>query len=321
MTNASSLDARIETLGVLPVIEIDESSQILPLAEALRRGGVDALEVTLRTDAALEAIRALTAARPDTLVGAGTVLTPEQADRAMEAGAVFIVTPGFNPRVVRHCVDKGYPVYPGVDNATGIELALEAGLSTVKFFPATALGGMPTLRSMAAPFKSRMRFIPLGGVSPANAGEYARSPLILAVGGTWIAKAELVRAGAFERIEANAREAVRVVHGLQIRSLGFAPPAAGGSELLRALADLGGCLGTAAQGAAGAERLGEIVLACNNPLRTTAWLSRSKGLTFRTETLEEGGCLRRSFVLEQVLGGFTVRLVAQTPAEDACNAM
>lgn len=239
MKEASATTERIEALGVLPVIEIDSPEQAAPLAAALYDGGIDCLEVTLRTDSALSSIRELTSYRPDMLVGAGTVLTPEQADAAIAAGASFIVTPGFNPTVVRHCVSNGYLIIPGVDSASTIELALEAGLSRVKFFPAQSLGGISTLRSMAAPFKSKMRFIPLGGLAPDNLTGYARNGLVFAIGGTWIAKAELVRAGDFEQISANARDAVRIVHGLQVQSIHFAEGGEDVSDLFRILADLG----------------------------------------------------------------------------------
>ena len=326
MREADSITRRIEALGVLPVIEIGNQDRALPLAAALEKGGVDALEVTLRTDTALESIRILTAERPDMLVGAGTVLSPGQADDAMAAGAAFIVTPGYNPRVVGHCIDQGYPIYPGVDSASGIELALEAGLKAVKFFPATALGGMPTLASMAAPFKGRMRFIPLGGLSPDNVGDYAVSPLILAVGGTWIAKAGLVRDGAFARIEANARQALQAVHGLTVQAVrlaggnGSTDPA----ETLAALSGLGDCLVRAGFGSQelplGAER-GEIRLGCNNPGRTAAWLRMYFNVPSTAELVGLGGRDVRSHVLERPLGGFRLRLVPNTLPEGACSGM
>lgn len=321
MRDASPVMERIEALGVLPVIEIDDPATAGPLAEALVQGGVDALEVALRTDAALSAVAGLRAARPELLVGAGTVLSPAQADEAVSAGAAFIVAPGFNPKVVRHCVEAGIPVFPGVGCATDIELALEAGLAAVKFFPAAPLGGMNTLRAMAAPFRSRMRYIPLGGLGPSNMAEYARSGLILAMGGTWIAKSSLVRAGNFAAVALNAKTALRIAHGLRPLSIAFAldrdPAPAESGGLLEAFAALGAPLGP--WGCSDGAPCGELRLACNNPSRTALWLRLAKGVASSPATpLTEGvSPAAAEHVLHGTLGGFTVRLVPY-PKEETC---
>ncbi|MEH1098924.1 bifunctional 4-hydroxy-2-oxoglutarate aldolase/2-dehydro-3-deoxy-phosphogluconate aldolase [Micromonospora sp. CPCC 205561] len=191
---------------ILPVVVLDDARDAAPLAEALARGGLGCAEVTFRTDAAADAIRVM-AERPDLLVGAGTVLTPAQVDRAVEAGARFVVTPGFSPAVVRRCQELGLPVFPGVATGTEIQMALDAGLDTVKFFPAEQLGGVPMIKALAAPFRS-VRFIPTGGVNTGNLGDYLAVPAVLAVGGTWMVAPDLIAAGRWDEVAARTAAAV-----------------------------------------------------------------------------------------------------------------
>jgi len=198
--------ARLAQLRVIPVIILDNAADAQPLAEALLAGGLPCAEVTFRTAAALEAI-SIMAKVPGLLVGAGTVLKPEQAQAAADAGAQFIVTPGFNPRVVSYCVDHGIPITPGVSNPTIIEMALEHGLNVVKFFPAEASGGLPYLKAIAAPY-GMMRFIPTGGVEPGNLRDYLAFPKVVACGGSWMVKPDLLKARDWPKITALAAEAV-----------------------------------------------------------------------------------------------------------------
>jgi 2-dehydro-3-deoxyphosphogluconate aldolase/(4S)-4-hydroxy-2-oxoglutarate aldolase len=198
--------ARLAQLRIIPVIVIDNADDAKPLAEALLAGGLPCAEVTFRTAAALDAIRII-AQVPGMLVGAGTVLKPEQAQAAADAGAQFIVTPGFNPRVVSYCVSRGIPITPGVSDPTSIELALEHGLDVVKFFPAEACGGLPYLKAIAAPY-SMMRFIPTGGIEPGNLQSYLAFPKIVACGGTWMVKADLLKNRDWAKITQLTREAV-----------------------------------------------------------------------------------------------------------------
>jgi 2-dehydro-3-deoxyphosphogluconate aldolase/(4S)-4-hydroxy-2-oxoglutarate aldolase len=193
---------------VVPVIVLDRASDAEPLGVALAAGGLRAAEVTFRTGAAADAI-AILSKRGDLLVGAGTVLTEAQVDEAAAAGARFVVSPGFAPRVVARCRLLGLPVLPGAATATEIQLAIDAGLDTVKFFPAEQLGGVPMLRALAAPFRS-MRFVPTGGVTPANLADYLALPSVLAVGGTWMVAPQLVEAGAWDEVSRLAAEAVAV---------------------------------------------------------------------------------------------------------------
>ncbi|WP_242625086.1 bifunctional 4-hydroxy-2-oxoglutarate aldolase/2-dehydro-3-deoxy-phosphogluconate aldolase [Krasilnikovia cinnamomea] len=182
--------ATLATGRILPVVVLQQARDAAPVAAALTAGGLHCAEVTFRTDAAADAIRVM-AQQPGFLVGAGTVLTPAQVDQAVGAGARFIVSPGFSPSVVRHCQALGVPVFPGVASATEIQMALDAGLDTVKFFPAHQLGGIPMIKALAAPFRS-LRFIPTGGVNPANLRDYLSPAAVLAVGGTWMVAPDLL---------------------------------------------------------------------------------------------------------------------------------
>lgn len=188
----------IATGRFLPVVVLQDARAAAPLGSALTAGGIRSVEVTFRTDAAADAIRAMTENR-DLLVGAGTVLTRAQVDRAVDAGARFVVSPGFSPAVVHHCQTLGIPVFPGVASATEIQMALDAGLDTVKFFPAEQLGGVAMIKALAAPFRS-VRFIPTGGVNPANLRDYLTQPAVLAVGGTWMVAPDLLSAGRWDEV-------------------------------------------------------------------------------------------------------------------------
>ncbi|MBC6463157.1 bifunctional 4-hydroxy-2-oxoglutarate aldolase/2-dehydro-3-deoxy-phosphogluconate aldolase, partial [Actinomadura sp. HBU206391] len=181
--------AAIADTRILPVLTIDDISAAMPLAEALRLGGVRAIEVTLRSQAALPAIRTV-ANRGDLLVGAGTVLNPADVDHAVDAGAQFAVSPGFSPPVIERCRARGIEVIPGVATPTDILMAMEAGIDVLKYFPAQQLGGPPSVKALAAPF-TFTRFIPTGGVGPANLADYLSLPAVLAVGGSWMAGREL----------------------------------------------------------------------------------------------------------------------------------
>ena len=202
---------RLGDLGVIPVVVIDDPSQAAALGSALLLGGLPCAEVTLRTDTALESLRAL-AENPDLLVGAGTVLRPAQVEAALQAGARYIVSPGFSASVVSECQRSGVPVLPGVATATEIQAALEAGLEAVKFFPAEASGGLALLKALAAPFRG-LRFVPTGGITADGLASYLEEPSVLAVGGSWLASADLLAANNFAKITDLAAAAVRAVRG------------------------------------------------------------------------------------------------------------
>ena len=201
----------IRKTGIVPVVVLDDAKDAEPLAEALIRGGLPCAEVTFRTAAAEESIRRMTEKFPEMLVGAGTVLTTEQVDRAVATGAKFIVAPGLNPVTVKYCLEKGIPVFPGVLTPSEIEQALSLGLQVVKFFPAEPSGGLKMIQAIAAAYVG-LKFMPTGGINAKNVGEYlADEKHILACGGSWMVKKDLIAAGEFGKIEEMAREAAALV--------------------------------------------------------------------------------------------------------------
>lgn len=210
----------ISKIGIVPVIALDDAKDAKPLAEALCKGGIPCAEVTFRTAAAEESIRIMAQEFPDMLVGAGTVLTTEQADGAIAAGAKFIVSPGLNPKVVAHVLAKGVPMLPGTANPSDVEAALELGLEVVKFFPAEAAGGIKMIKAMSAPY-GKVKFMPTGGISADNLKEYLDFNKIVACGGSWMVKKDLVAAGKFDEIEALCREAVTKMLGFEVRHVGI----------------------------------------------------------------------------------------------------
>ena len=206
-------------IGIVPVIALDDAKDAEPLAKALIEGGLPCAEVTFRTEAAEESIKIMSEKYPELIVGAGTVLTPEQADRAMAAGSKFIVSPGLNPKVVKHCLDKGYPIVPGTSNPSDVETAIELGLDTVKFFPAEAAGGLKMIKSMAAPY-TKMHFMPTGGINADNLKSYLDFNKIVCCGGSWMVKKDMVTAGDFEGIKNLTKQAVDTMLGFEVRHVG-----------------------------------------------------------------------------------------------------
>lgn len=206
----TDLKEKFDEIGIIPVVVLEDAKDAHALGEALMNGGLPAAEVTFRTEAAEEAIKILSIDFPEMLVGAGTVLTCEQADKAMEAGAKFIVAPGFNPHVVKYCLDKGYPITPGVQTPGEMEQAMELGLDFVKFFPAEPAGGLPMIKAVAAPY-TNLKFMPTGGINKENVKDYLAYDKIVACGGTWMVKGDLIANGEFEKVEELAREAADIV--------------------------------------------------------------------------------------------------------------
>lgn len=200
----------IKGFGVVPVVVLEDANDAKPLAEALIKGGLPVAEVTFRTAAAKESIRIMTENYPEMLVGAGTVLSCKQVDEAVEAGARFIVTPGFDEEVVDYCLNKDIPVFPGVITPTEVTMAVKKGLKVVKFFPASQFGGLKTIKALSAPF-GMVKFMPTGGIDASNLSEYLSSDKIVACGGSWMVKGDLVKAKEFDKIEALTKEAVELV--------------------------------------------------------------------------------------------------------------
>ncbi|EMI4155816.1 bifunctional 4-hydroxy-2-oxoglutarate aldolase/2-dehydro-3-deoxy-phosphogluconate aldolase [Vibrio parahaemolyticus] len=207
----SSIKEQLKTLKVIPVIALDKAEDIIPLGKVLAENGLPAAEITFRSAAAAEAIRLLRETQPDMLIGAGTVLNREQAIAAKEAGATFIVSPGFNPNTVKACQEIGIDIVPGVNNPSTVEAALEMGLTTLKFFPAEASGGINMVKSLLAPYTD-IELMPTGGINPANIQDYLAIPRVLACGGTWMVDKKLIEEGNWEELARLTREAVALVN-------------------------------------------------------------------------------------------------------------
>ena len=200
----------IRKTGIVPVVVLDEAKDAKGLGQALAEGGLPCAEVTFRTAAAEEAIRIMSKEFPELLVGAGTVLTMDQAKRAVDAGAKFMVSPGFDPQIVDFCLENDITITPGVATPTEIIMAMNKGLNVVKFFPAEPLGGLKMIKAIAAAFPE-ISFMPTGGISAKNVGEYLACDRIAACGGSWMVKKDLIRAGKFDEITAMVKEASRIV--------------------------------------------------------------------------------------------------------------
>lgn len=209
----------ISNIGIVPVVAINDASKAVPLAKALVAGGLPTAEVTFRTAAAEDAMRAITAEVPEMLVGAGTVLTPDQLDRALDAGSKFIVSPGFNPEMVKYGLSKGALMLPGTATGGEMEQAMALGLDVVKFFPAEQNGGIAKIKALAGPYK-KLKWMPTGGVNTKNMMEYLSFDQIVACGGSWMVKPELIDGEKWDEITAICKEAVKTMLGLQLMHVG-----------------------------------------------------------------------------------------------------
>jgi len=201
---------KISDTGIIPVVKIDDAKDAIPLATALKNGGLCCAEITFRTDAAEEAIRLIASEYPDFFIGAGTVLTKEQADAAMNAGASFIVSPGLNPEVVKYCCEKGYPIVPGVCTPSEVEMGMSLGLTYLKFFPAEAAGGVKMIKAMAAPY-TKVKFMPTGGIGVGNLADYLGCKAVFACGGSWMVPSDKIAEGKFDEIEKLTKEATELL--------------------------------------------------------------------------------------------------------------
>ncbi|WP_158258925.1 bifunctional 4-hydroxy-2-oxoglutarate aldolase/2-dehydro-3-deoxy-phosphogluconate aldolase [Photobacterium sp. NCIMB 13483] len=205
---------RLRALRVMPVIQIEHAADAVPLAKILVENGLPAAEITFRTAAAAESIRLIRAAYPEIVLCAGTVLTVEQVNAAIEAGADFVISPGFNPTTVKYCLANNIKMIPGVNNPSLVEQALELGVSALKFFPAEASGGVNMLKSLVGPY-SQVQLMPTGGVTPLNLGEYLAIPQVIACGGTWIAPTKAITNHDWELIAGNVREVCAMIAQLK----------------------------------------------------------------------------------------------------------
>lgn len=311
---------RIYETGIIPVIKIDDAENAVPLAKALIDGGLPAAEITFRTAAAADAIKAITAAFPDMVVGAGTVLTTEQADAAKAAGAQFIVSPGLNPKIVKHCQQIGVTIIPGCSNPSDIEAAIELGLDTVKFFPAEAAGGLPMLKAMAAPYGA-IKFMPTGGLNENNILNYLAFDKILACGGSFMVKDEFIKNKDFDKIRTLTENAVKLMLGFKIKHVGinaenadkamaiakmFAPF---GLEIKEGNSSIFVGTDVEIMKSVGYGKLGHIAIETNSIKRAEAYL-KTKGLSFIEESkkLDAKGNYKAVYI-DYDFGGFAVHLV------------
>ncbi|MDE7351933.1 MAG: bifunctional 4-hydroxy-2-oxoglutarate aldolase/2-dehydro-3-deoxy-phosphogluconate aldolase [Acetatifactor sp.] len=311
---------QIGKIGIVPVVKIDRAEDAVPLARALCAGGLPCAEVTFRTDAAAEAIRLMTAGFPQMCVGAGTVLNAAQVDAAVDAGAKFIVSPGFNPKTVKYCIEKNIPVTPGTSSPSDIEQAIELGLEVVKFFPAEQSGGLAKIKAMAAPYVN-MRFMPTGGINAKNLTSYLDFDKILACGGSWMVPGDLINEGAWDKIEQLTREAVQTMLGFELAHVGingadekeaqqtaerfaflFGMPAKAGSGSVFA--------GTAVEvmKAPFKGRCGHIAIRTNYIERAVNYMSTVLGVEFEEPKKDEKGRYKAIYLKEEV-GGFAVHLL------------
>lgn len=206
----TTIAQQLTAIKVIPVIAIDRAEDIIPLGKALAENGLPAAEITFRSDAAVEAIRLLRESQPEMLIGAGTVLNREQAQAAKDAGATFVVSPGFNPNTITACREIGIDIVPGVNNPSAVEAAIEMGLTTLKFFPAEASGGINMLKSLLGPY-TQIQFMPTGGISPKNVNDYLAVDRVLACGGTWMVDKTLINEGRWDEIGRLAQEVTEII--------------------------------------------------------------------------------------------------------------
>lgn len=209
-----AMEQILEEYGVVPVVVLKKAEDAIPLADALYAGGLSCAEVTFRTEAAEESIKLMSEKYPDMLVGAGTVLTIEQVDRAVAAGAKFIVSPGFDPEIVDYCIKKSIPVFPGCVTPSEVAQAVKRGLKVIKFFPAEQAGGVAMIKAMGAPY-GMVKFMPTGGISAKNLAEYLSCSNIVCCGGSWMVKGDLIAAGKFDEIIKLTKEAVELVKSIR----------------------------------------------------------------------------------------------------------
>ena len=317
------MDACIKELyriGIVPVVALEDAADALPLGAALKKGGVSAIEVTFRTAAAADAIRLLTREMPELLVGAGTVLTKEQADAAIEAGAKFIVSPGFQPELVSYVLSKGVPMCPGTATPGEMEQAMALGLSAVKFFPAEQNGGAPMLKALSAPYRDLL-FMPTGGVKLENLRTYLALDQVFACGGTWLATKDDIKTKAFDKITARTREAVKTMLNFRIKHVGInskdEAEAKKTATLLCSIFDfdyndteLSVFTGSAVEVMKfmGRGSLGHVAIGADNVDRAEYYL-RQRGFSFDESTRRVDAAGRTTFLyLKDEIGGFAFHL-------------
>lgn len=312
---------KIKLLGIVPVVKIEDSEKAVPLAKALCNGGLPCAEITFRTEQAEESIKRISGEMPDMLVGAGTVLTPGQVDKAQAAGAKFIVSPGLNPTVVEYCKDKNIPVFPGCSSPSDIEKALELGLTCVKFFPAEQAGGIAAIKAMSAPY-GNISFLPTGGINAKNLNDYLSFDRVIACGGSWMVDSALINSGDFAAIEELTRTAIHTMLGFELAHIGInSPDEAEAGKTAKTFSDM---FGFAYKPGNSSVFAGSYVEAMKTPflgthghiaIRTNyidraVYFLKSNGIKFKdgSEKYNDKNKLAAVY-LENEIGGFAVHLV------------
>lgn len=311
---------KLSLAGIVPVIKVEDAADAVPLCKALADGGLPVAEITFRTAAAPEAIAAVHKELPDVLLGAGTVTTTEQVDRAVAAGATYIVSPGINPEVVKYCQKVGIPIVPGCVTGSEIEIALSLGLKTVKFFPAEAAGGLNMIKSLAAPYGD-VTFVPTGGISEKNLLEYLAFPKILACGGSWMVPADAIKAKDWDKIRTLTGSAVQHMLGFKLAHLGINAENENGAitiaEQLSALLGRQISIGNSSVFAGdefeivkgnGRGTHGHIGIHTNFLGRAKAYLEKN-GYRFVDSTLKEKDGKPIAIFMEGEIGGFAIHLL------------
>lgn len=315
-----TLFTQLNRIGIVPVVKIDDAAKATGLAEAMIAGGLPCAEITFRTAAAAEAIALVTKAFPEMLVGAGTVTNVEYARQAVAAGAQFIVSPGFNPSVVDWCIENDVPIVPGVCTPSDIEAGLSRGLTTLKFFPAEASGGVNMLKNFAGPFPN-LTFMPTGGISLANITEYAKQSNVLAVGGSWMVKGDLIEAEDWGAITGLCSDAVSAIQGLEFAHVGINNASKDDAEKTIALLQKFSMVRKDGNSSTFLDTTIEVLpiifhgekghlgFRCINVERTMAYLA-TKGLTVNEQTIAKDakGQIKSCYFNESA-GGFAVHLV------------
>ena len=302
--------------GLVPAIALDDADTAVPVAKALAAGGLPVAEITFRTAAAAECIRRIAKDVPEIILGAGTVLTVEQAKKAVECGAKYIVAPGFNPKVVEWCIDNNIPVMPGVSGTAEIEAALEMGLTAVKFFPAEQMGGIATLKAFAGPY-AQMKFLPTGGVSEKNIADYLALPNVLACGGSFIIDKAAIKEGNYARITELTKNAVKAILGYQIAHVGIYTKDDVQTESIKAFLSMAFGL-PRTKGFVGTEfeimspylaEKGHVAIATNSTDRGVRYMT-DKGIKFNPDGMKynDKGKLNAAY-LDIDLNGFTLHLL------------
>ena len=311
---------QLSLAGLVPVIKVEDAADAVPLCKALADGGLPVAEITFRSDAAEEAIRRVHQELPDVILGAGTVLTPEQVDKAKAAGATYIVSPGINPEVVKHCQKVGIPIVPGCANPSDVEVALSLGLKTVKFFPAEALGGLNMIKAMSAPYGG-VTFLPTGGVNEKNLNEYLNFSKIVACGGSWMVPADAIAAKDWARIESLTRNAVSLMLGFELRHVGInsnsPEQAMKDAEMIAKLMGMPIKDGNSStfvgvefemMKKAGKGTHGHIAIACNN-LPRARWHLEKRGFAFDDASLVEKNGKPLALYMQGEIAGFAFHLL------------